>query len=748
MTGPEPTPPGFLRSIVAAQARITAAGVREDAVARTAAEQTYALLGHSTVVSLADDRYFHVVASAGTDVRSLDGCWYQRAGSFSESCLQAGATAVSRDLLDSPPIPDVPPGLGVRSAVATPLIAAGTPAGVLLVMSPEPDAFALTSEVLDVVTALGLAVSAALTAGATQTDLDSERLHLTAASTLTGTGLWRWDARAEHLQWSPEMYAIAGLDPAMTPTLTMWESRLHPDDRAQGSLARDRPDGDGQATQSLRLRDAAGGWRELVSWSRTLREDGEVTVVFGAVVDVTSQRTAEREVARMAARDGLTGLANRRVVNDLTRRAIVSLPRDTPDEPFDDAPVDADLGVTPVTALLLLDLDRFKLVNDTLGHAVGDALLVEIARRLRHTLELPLVSDCSPTVARLGGDEFVILLPWMASAEAACDIATGVVEEVRKPIDVPGSSSIVCTGSIGVAVTSDTTHSAGELFREADLAMYRAKEAGRDRMALFDKQMQAQAESRLLAERRLRAAIEHDRLVTAYQPIVSLADGRVTSVEALIRITDDAGGVLLPEGFIAVAEDTGLIVELDRQMIRQAVQRLTTWRADGVAGVDVQVNVSARTLSQPGFDDGILDLLAEHGLRPSELRLEITETSLVPGGSTAQDTLVRLAAAGIQAGVDDFGTGYSALAYLQDLPVSFIKVDRTFVGRLNGSTRASAVVRAVIELAHAHGYPVTAEGVETPLQADLLRDMGCDFAQGWLFGRPTVKPGLETFIGG
>jgi diguanylate cyclase (GGDEF)-like protein len=448
---------------------------------------------------------------------------------------------------------------------------------------------------------------------------------------------------------------------------------------------------------------------------------------------VTAQRVAEREIAVMTARDGLTGLANRSVLDEQTRRSIAGLP-----EPLDDpgdAPTSED-AFGPFTALLLLDLDRFKLINDTLGHRVGDALLVAVAQRLAGLPDSSELGDCAPTVARLGGDEFGVLLPWVATADAALEAAAWLLAEVRRPVQVDGVTlPIVCTGSVGVALAARGTHTASQLFGEADLAMYQAKESGRDGAALFDHQLRTEAEVRMVTERRLRAAIAEERLRAVYQPIVSVGSGVPVGAEALVRMVED-DELVLPEHFIDVAEDTGLVVDIDRWMLREGVRQLRRWRADGAA-LPLSVNVSARTLGQPGFDGFVLDLLAEHSVPAAYLRLELTEMSLLPGGSAAQDAMCRLADAGVQTGVDDFGTGYSALSYLHELPVGFIKVDRSFVSRLDGSPQPSAVVRSVIELAHAHGFQVTAEGVETPQQAQLLRELGCDHAQGWLFGRPT-----------
>ncbi|WP_460459329.1 putative bifunctional diguanylate cyclase/phosphodiesterase [Angustibacter peucedani] len=734
-------PERWLKVLVEAQHHIARSGPAPDDVAQALVDETHRILGGSVAVPLLDAGHLRIAAVAGVTGGLLQaGHRLSARGTLSEKSLLLGEPLLCHDATTDPRIaPVMHERYGMRSLVVAPVRHGGISLGVVVLGSAEPHAF--SQEDCDVLSLLAYSASAAMVASTIRTDLAGERLRLSAASSLTGTGLWRWDAVADELQWSPEMYDITGVDESVTPTLELWESLLHPDDRRRCSMQEHVADSPEGRTETLRLRHADGGWRELVAWSRAMLDGDVLTGVFGATVDVTSQRGAEREVARMAARDGLTGLANRTVLDELTRRSIATLPEPDPAELL---PIDGDLaadlsdGLGPLAALLLLDLDRFKLVNDTLGHAVGDALLVAVADRLTSALELHDVSDCSPTVARLGGDEFVVLLPWVAGVEAAVDVARWLLDEVRQPITVEGVE-LVCTGSIGISVASHAGRAGGELFREADLAMYRAKTAGRDRVALYDSALRAEAESRVRAERRLRAAIERGRLVAVHQPIVRLADERVVGVEALMRLVDDEGDLVLPEGFIDVAEDTGLIVELDRWMLETGVARLAQWAATGENELMMQVNVSARTLSQPGFDGEVTRLLERHGVPSSALRLELTETSLVPGDSPAQDAMRALKAVGILTGVDDFGTGYSALSYLQDLPVGFIKVDRSFVKRLDGTSRPSAVVRAIVELAHAHGYSVTAEGVESTQQAELLRDMGCDHAQGWLFGRPTVE---------
>jgi diguanylate cyclase (GGDEF)-like protein len=729
----------WLKVLVEVQQHVTRAGPVVDDVAQALADEARRLIGGFVVVMMLDGAHLRVAATAGTGPADLSrGLRFAAHSSLSEQCIRSGEPVVHHDLSRAPmshqPLYQ---RFGMRSAVLAPLTHGLESIGVMVLADPEPHAF--SHEDRDVLSLLAFTGASAMAASTIETDLAGERLRLFAASSLTGTGLWRWDAVSDRLQWSTEMFAITGLDSNVTPTVGLWESLLHPDDRRRCDLATHLADTPEGRTETLRLRHVDGGWRELVAWSRPVMDGDRVTGVFGATVDVSSQRGAEREVARMAARDGLTGLANRSVLDDLTRRSIATLPEPEDAEALgQDEAVDLIEGLGPVTALLLLDLDRFKLVNDTLGHTVGDALLVAVADRLTSALELSGVSDCAPTVARLGGDEFVVLLPWVAGVEAACDVARWLLDEVRQPLLIEGVD-MVCTGSIGVSVASHCARSAGELFREADLAMYRAKGAGRDRIAVYDSQLHAEAESRLATERRLRSAIERGRLSAVYQPIVRLSDERVVGVEALMRLIDDGGELMLPENFIDVAEDTGLVVALDHWILEEGVATLSEWAQHGNSELTMQVNVSARTLEQPGFDEFVLEVLAAHGVGPTALRLELTETSLVPGGSPAQDAMRRLATVGIKTGIDDFGTGYSALAYLQELPVGFIKVDRSFVSRLDGSERPSAVVRAVVELAHAHGHQVTAEGVETEQQAVLLRDMGCDHAQGWLFGRPTLE---------
>jgi len=442
-------------------------------------------------------------------------------------------------------------------------------------------------------------------------------------------------------------------------------------------------------------------------------------------LDVTERRKEQAELERLALTDTLTGLANRTLLNDRLDQALARLQR----EPS-------------CAALLLLDVDRFKLVNDSLGHQVGDALLVEVASRIE------AVSRADATVARLGGDEFVVLAEGLRSPTEAHAIAARLLEILRQPYTLGGSAeSLVATVSIGISVAESPDRSPSDLYREADLALYRAKDGGRDQYALFDAALRASAVARLESEALLRRAVTEDLLVPYYQPMVDLTDGSISAVEVLARIRDPDRGLVVPAHFIDVAEETGLIVEVDARMFELAVGQFARWAAPGGIGLRrVSANVSARSLEDPTFVDRLRRALAWYDVPGQAIRVELTERSLLTTSPTVSDSLRRIKELGISVGLDDFGTGYSALAYLQRFSLAFLKIDRSFVSRLGESSRDNSVVAAVIDLAHAHELIVIGEGVENEVQLNLLRSMGCDRVQGHLMGKPMPAGELEALV--
>jgi diguanylate cyclase (GGDEF)-like protein len=433
-------------------------------------------------------------------------------------------------------------------------------------------------------------------------------------------------------------------------------------------------------------------------------------------VDVTRQARDRQLLERLSATDPITGLGNR-LAFDRRMQELLAAPG------------------APGVSLLLLDLDRFKLVNDSLGHQLGDRLLAEVARRLR-----AVVPDGSVT-ARMGGDEFVVVPPAGFDRLHSRRLAQSLVDTLRAPYQLPDSGEIlVCPASLGMTSTAGRDVTADELLSEADLALYRAKDAGRDRYVVYDDALRARARARHHAELVLRSALEQQRLRLQYQPIVGFESGRIVGVEALVRVVDPTGDRLLPpETFIDIAEDTGLVIELDLWVIGTAVAQVAHWLRHAPTPEIVPwvaVNVSARSMEHPRVVRRLLDGMAEHRIDPHHLKVELTERSFLGPLPDGESTLRQLLSSGVPVGIDDFGTGYSAMAYLNRFDLDFMKIDRSFVVDVGQDERADAVVTAIVDLAHAHGMQVTAEGVETQRQARRLREIGCDFAQGYHFGRP------------
>jgi diguanylate cyclase (GGDEF)-like protein len=552
--------------------------------------------------------------------------------------------------------------------------------------------------------------------------LRSSRIGLRAAQELTGIAFWEWAPARGRLTWSPGMFRLAGMAPGMDPpTLERWHRLVHPDDLPRvRDLDEKAADRQGGLTVTFRIVGADGVPRHLRAWSETVHLADGTHVVQGAAVDVTRQVQDRLRLDRLSATDSVTGLANRVAFERRITQLLADPSRDV--------------------ALLLLDLDRFKLVNDSLGHQVGDRLLVEVARRLA------AVVPGGSLTARMGGDEFVVVprpgIGWVQVRR----LAQVIVETLRQPYVLPETGEmLVCPVSVGVTGTSGREVGAEELLSEADLALYQAKDSGRDRYVVYDDALRSRARGRHLAEQMLRSALERGRLTLQYQPIADLRTGKVVGAEALVRIDDPAGGGLVrPDVFIEVAEDTGLVVELDCWVIETALTQLTSWmaRRRGRHLPWLAVNVSARSMEQPQVVQRLLDGLRRRDLPSRSIKVELTEHSFLAALPRGEGALRELISSGVPVGIDDFGTGYSALGYLQRFDLDFMKIDRSFVASVGEQPRADAVVTAIVGLAHAHGMQVTAEGIEKPAQAQRLAEIGCDFAQGYHVGRPVAPSRL------
>ncbi|MCU0837825.1 MAG: EAL domain-containing protein [Rhodospirillales bacterium] len=453
-------------------------------------------------------------------------------------------------------------------------------------------------------------------------------------------------------------------------------------------------------------------------------EIGELAQAFREMAD-NLLRSGE-QIRYLAYHDGLTGLPNRSRFSEYLDHALAFQRRRG-----------------GMLALMFLDLDNFKRVNDSLGHAVGDQLLQEVARRLRRCLRgedfvSPVPNEpAGQLLARLGGDEFTICLPSVSSPHDASGAARRILDAIAQPI-VIGHHELHVTVSIGVTMYPNDGESAEALIKNADMAMYSAKEQGKGNFQFYSQGMHAAALERLALERRLRIAIERHEFRLDYQPIVDLGTGYLVGTEALLRWDHPEAGTISPGQFIPLAEETGLIVPLGEWVIRAAAAQLREWQRAGLPPVFVAINVSAVQITRSRLDQVLLSVLAETGIDPHLLHLELTETSIVAAGDDAVAVLDRLRAIGLRLALDDFGTGYSSLRYARDLPIDALKIDRSFVQDIAVDDSDEAIVTAILGMGESLGLRVIAEGIETRHQLEFLRQRGCQLGQGYLFSRPVA----------
>jgi diguanylate cyclase len=450
-----------------------------------------------------------------------------------------------------------------------------------------------------------------------------------------------------------------------------------------------------------------------------------------------SKWRAERHIARLAYFDSLTGLPNR----DHTMRRLASA-------------IEHSASTGLATAVLYIDLDNFKRINDTLGHSAGDELLCECAARLRHavcTRSGPAASSPgtpSPgagDLGRLGGDEFVAILPALASREAAAAMAAGIIAALQRPVRI-GKHEIHVTPSIGIAVSPGDGSDAATLLHNADLAMYFSKRRDHGAQAFYDASMSDGALRRLTLEGKLRGALERKELSLQYQPQFELASGALSGLEALLRWTNSELGAVPVLEFIEIAEDTGLIIPIGEWVLRQACQQARRWRDAGLPFGHIAVNVSGRQFLQRDFPDLVARVLQEATLEPHWLELEITETLVMRDEAWAEQALTKLRAVGVSLAIDDFGVGYSSLGRLRHLPVDRLKVDRSFVSNLETGERDRSIASAIINMSRSLGIGVVAEGVETFNQLLYLQEQQCETAQGYLFSRPLAVVDTEALL--
>jgi diguanylate cyclase (GGDEF)-like protein/PAS domain S-box-containing protein len=501
---------------------------------------------------------------------------------------------------------------------------------------------------------------------------------------------------------------------------------VHPEDRAAGTrIVRTAGDGRQPGRFPCRVRSADGTWRHVESTVSRYRDTSDLDQLLITARDVSDQVALRRQLTYLTFHDGLTGLPNRAYVEDRAKDAI-------------DRAAAAEPGRPPVqVGAVFIDLDGFTGVNDSVGHGAGDLLLAQAARRLRAAV------PSQDTVARWGGDEFAVLIESATGAPDIVEMAERLAKAIASEPFHVADREISLTASIGVAFADGGA--AGHLLRNADVAMSRAKGSGGGRVEVFAAHMHADVMRRIEMASDLRAAVTAGRLAVEYQPVVELATSRVIGVEALARWSRD-GHAVPPAEFLRVAEDSGLIVSLGEQVLREACAQAAAWRSSGWP-IGVSVNFSLRQVTAAGFAASVLTALSSSGLPPGALTLEVTERVLIEGVGPMADGLAELRRHGVRLAIDDFGTGYASLAYLRQLAVDIIKIDPSFVAGLGADATLAMLTRTIIQVGHDLGIEVVAEGIERPEHLELLREMGCGLGQGYLIARPMAASGIEALAG-
>ena len=533
-------------------------------------------------------------------------------------------------------------------------------------------------------------------------------------------GLWDWDLTENVVYYSPRWAAMLGLEQAnVESTPLTWLSRIHADDRSQveSELQKHLNGNTNQFEMELRMRHTDGGFRWMLCRGLAIPDDnGNPHRMAGSITDITESKVA----------DALTGLPNRVLFQDRMRRCVDRKTRQ-PEYKF---------------ALIYLDLDNFKLINDSLGHDCGDRLIVSVAQRLESSVRYG-----DSLISRLGGDEFAILLEDISDEIDATTVAKRILNSFTVPFNVGGSREVFASPSMGISVPSQKTVDSAEIIQQADTAMHQAKANGKSCFELFDPAMKERVTRRLEIENELRHSLDGRDFELYYQPILEIHTNKVVSFEALIRWNHPEMGIVSPADFIPVTEDTGLIVPIGKWVLQEACRQIAEWRSKhrGFEHIAVSVNLSCRQLVESNLFSDITTILNETKLPPDALCLEVTETSFVQNPDLVGQLLSQLRDCGIKVAIDDFGTGYSSLAYLHRLPFDSLKIDRSFVNKMIETDDNLAIVGTIVTLANRLKLNIVAEGIETPEQRDLLKSLGCEYAQGFYYSRPVpAKDVIES----
>lgn len=539
-------------------------------------------------------------------------------------------------------------------------------------------------------------------------------------------GLWDWNIESDYMFFSSRIKEILGFnDSEMQNNFSAWADLIHPDDfdrvmKFNNDYFEGKED---NYRIDYRIRCKSGEYKWFLTRGQIIRDDdGRPLRLAGSHTDITERKKSEEKIKNMAFYDSLTGLPNRMLFSD---RLSVSL--------------NQAKRYNHKGALLFLDLDNFKTINDTLGHAAGDILLKYIAELIKVCIRE------SDTIARLSGDEFVILMTKIDSIEDAKQIAQRIIEQLRKPIILEGCEFYI-TASIGITMFPDDASDQQTLLKNADTAMYRSKELGKNNFQVFNTSLNDKYQEKLDMESNLRHAIDRNEFELHYQPMIDTKTGKINSVEALLRWNHPKNGMIPPDRFIPVAEETGLILPIGTWVLKTACRQNKKWQENGYEPLRVSVNLSLKQFYQPDFLDTVKLALEETNLDPRYLDLEVTESIAANDLDSIIDSLNSLREMGIKISLDDFGTGFSSLNYLRLLPIDMLKIDKSFINDIGKSTSHETITKSVIDIAHAMNAAVVAEGVETSEQLKFLQSHNCDYIQGFLFSRPLPEKDVGLMI--
>lgn len=542
-------------------------------------------------------------------------------------------------------------------------------------------------------------------------------------------GLWDWDLDNDQIYYSARWKEILGYEAhEINGDLQEWFKRIHREDlvEVQVALSAHLEGVADHFEHEYRIKHKDETYIWVLTRGLAVRDAGEKAYrMAGSQTDITLRKQAEEKLSYDALHDALTGLPNRALFLDRLDRIIEQSQRNE----------------QIAFAVLFLDIDRFKNINDRFGHLVGDKMLITIGERLQASTRF------SDTVARLGGDEFVILLESIEDLEEATLVAARIQDEISQAYTIDGRE-LFSSCSIGVIMGDESYHNSSEFLRDADIAMYRAKSDGRARYVVFNSDMRTELMNKIWMENDLRRAIRNDEFCLHYQPILSLKTSRLVGFEALIRWMHPTEGLVAPMQFIPIAEETRLIIPVGRWVLQEACKQLLEWDRcyQGEEPLTMSINISSVQLNSLDFVDQVQQILSDIGLNPSRIILEITESMIVEEDQIAAGVISELRDLGVRVHLDDFGTGYSALSYLQSYPIDILKIDRGFIGKINGNGENIEIIKAILNLARDLNMGVIAEGIETQRQYELLKGLNCQYGQGFFIAKPMDHEAIEKLL--